>query len=130
MASTMNKAIVMGYVGKDPKVTEFTNGKVEGFTIATTMRGYRNKMGVDVPERTDWHNIVAYGTLADIVQQYVAKGSYLLVVGRMQTRSYDDTATGTKRYVTEVVADEIHLLDRKQEQKNDAQIPNDNQFMF
>lgn len=107
----MNKVILRGNVGQDPKITTFDNGgKVAQFSLATTERGYKKEDGTEVPEITDWHNIVVKRTgLAGICEQYVKKGTPLLVVGKLRTRDYDDNA-GQKRYVTEVIVEEMELL--------------------
>lgn len=107
----MNKVILRGNVGQDPKITTFDNGgKVAQFSLATTERGYKKEDGTEVPEITDWHNIVVKRTgLAGIYEQYVKKGTPLLVVGKLRTRDYDDNA-GQKRYVTEVIVEEMELL--------------------
>lgn len=107
----MNKVILRGNVGQDPKITSFDNGgKVAQFSLATTERGYKKEDGTEVPDITDWHNIVVKRTgLAGICEQYVKKGTPLLIVGKLRTRDYDDNA-GQKRYVTEVIVEEMELL--------------------
>lgn len=107
----MNKVILRGNVGQDPKITTFDNGgKVAQFSLATTERGYKKEDGTEVPDVTDWHNIVVKRSgLAGICQQYVKKGTPLLIVGKLRTRDYDDNA-GQKRYVTEVIVEEMELL--------------------
>lgn len=107
----MNLVILKGNVGQDPKITDFQNGgKVAQFTLATTERGYTTKYGKEIPDVTDWHNIVVKRTgLAGVCEQYVKKGTPLLVQGKIQTRSYQDNA-GQTRYVTEIVVDELVLL--------------------
>ena len=107
----MNLVILKGNVGQDPKITDFQNGgKVAQFTLATTERGYTTKDGKEIPDVTDWHNIVVKRTgLAGVCEQYVKKGTPLLVQGKIQTRSYQDNA-GQTRYVTEIVVDELELL--------------------
>lgn len=107
----MNKVILRGNVGQDPKITTFDNGgKVAQFSLATTERGYKKEDGTEVPDVTDWHNIVVKRSgLAGICEQYVKKGTPLLIVGKLRTRDYDDNA-GQKRYVTEVIVEEMELL--------------------
>lgn len=107
----MNKVILRGNVGQDPKITTFDNGgKVAQFSLATTERGYKKEDGTEIPDITDWHNIVVKRTgLAGICEQYVKKGTPLLIVGKLRTRDYDDNA-GQKRYVTEVIVEEMELL--------------------
>jgi len=110
---SVNKIILLGNVGKDPEVRYFDNGgAVANFTLATTERGYTAANGTQVPDRTEWHNIVLWRGLAEIAEKYVKKGSKLYIEGKIRTRSYDD-ANGNKRYITEVWGDNMELLDRK-----------------
>lgn len=110
---SVNKVILIGNVGKDPEVRYFDNGgSVANFSLATTERGYTAANGTQVPDRTDWHNIVLWRGLAEIAEKYVKKGSKIYIEGKIKTRSYDDSA-GNKRYVTEIWGDNMELLDRK-----------------
>lgn len=110
---SVNKVILVGNVGKDPEVRHFENdGAVANFPIATTERGYTTRNGQEIPERTEWHNIVAWRGLAKIVESYVKKGTQIFIEGKIRTRSYDDK-DGIKRYTTEVYADNLQLLGRK-----------------
>jgi len=111
----INKVILVGNVGKDPEVRYFDNGSaVANFTLATTERGYTAANGTVVPERTEWHNIVLWRGLAEVAEKYVRKGAKLYIEGKLRTRSYDD-ASGNKRYITEIYAENMELLDRKPE---------------
>lgn len=112
----MNKCILKGNCGKDPEITNFDNGgKVAQFSLATTERGYKTTDGRDIPDHTDWHNIVIKRSgLAGVAEQYVKKGTPLLIVGKIQTREYTDNS-GTKRYITEIIVDEMELLGGKKE---------------
>ena len=110
---SINKAILIGHVGKDPEVKTFDNGnKAASFTLATTERGYTLQNGTQVPERTEWSNVVAFRGLAGIVEQYVRKGSKVYIEGKIRTRNYVDN-TGVKRYITEIYAENIELLTPK-----------------
>ncbi len=110
---SVNKVILIGNVGKDPDVRYLDNGvAVANLTLATTERGYTAANGAVVPDRTDWHNIVLWRGLAEVAEKYVKKGSKLYIEGKIRTRSYDD-ASGNKRYVTEIYADNLEMLDRK-----------------
>ena len=113
----MNKCILKGNVGQDPRITNFDNGgKVAQFTLATTERGFKTRDGREIPDVTDWHNIVVKQTgLAGVCEQFVKKGTPLLIVGKIQTRQYQDNA-GQTRYVTEIIVDEMELLGKKPEQ--------------
>lgn len=110
----MNKVFLKGNVGQDPRITTFKDGgNVAQFTLATTERGFTTRDGRQIPEETQWHNIVVKRTgLASVCEQYVKKGTPLLIVGKIQTRTYEDNA-GQTRYVTEIVVEEMELLSGK-----------------
>ena len=111
----INKVILLGNVGKDPEVRYLDNGvSVANFTLATSERGYTAANGTQVPEKTEWHNIVAWRGLAKIAESYIRKGTQIYLEGKIRSRSYDDN-TGNKRYITEIYADNIELLGRKGE---------------
>ena len=101
---SINKAILVGNVGADPKVKTMSNGSVAQLTLATTERGYTLQNGTQVPDRTEWHNLIAWGKTADVIARYVHKGSKLYIEGKIKTRSYDDNQ-GRKCYVTEIHVD-------------------------
>lgn len=110
---SVNKVILVGNVGKDPEVRYLDNDVVvANFTIATTERGFKARDGQTVPDRTEWHNVVAWRGLAKIIESYVKKGTQLFIEGKIRTRSYDDK-DGIKRYMTEIFADNIQLLGKK-----------------
>ncbi|MBO7602149.1 MAG: single-stranded DNA-binding protein [Bacteroidaceae bacterium] len=112
----MNKAILIGNVGRDPNVRYFEGGRaVAQVTLATTERGYTLQNGTVVPDRTEWHNLVFRNGLAQTVEKYVHKGDKLYVEGKIFTRTYDDQS-GIKRYVTEVYVDEMEMLTPKTNQ--------------
>ena len=110
----LNKALVIGNLGSDPKIAIINNGqtKVASFSVATTERGYTTQNGVKVQEKTEWHNIVCFGKLADVVDKYLKKGSKVFVEGKMRTRNYEDK-TGAKRTIMEINAETIEMLDGK-----------------
>lgn len=120
----MNKVILKGNCGRDPEITNFENGgKVAQFSLATTERGYKTRDGKDIPDHTDWHNIVVKRSgLAGVCEQFVRKGTPLLIVGKVQTREYTDNS-GNKRYVTEIVVDEMELLGGNKPQGAPAPAP-------
>lgn len=127
---SINKAILVGNVGAEPKVKSVSNGSVAQLTLATTERGYTLQNGTHVPDRTEWHNLIAWGKTADVIAKYVHKGSKLYVEGKIKTRSYDDHS-GQKRYVTEIHIDVLELLDPKQAANgNQQQSPNDDRINF
>jgi single-strand DNA-binding protein len=112
MARSLNKVQLIGNLGKDPELRYTTSGvAVATFTIATN-ESWKDQDG-NTQERTEWHNIVAWRKLAEICGEWLKKGKKVYIEGRLQTRSYDDKNTGTKRYVTEIVADNMIMLDSK-----------------
>lgn len=111
---SVNKAILIGNVGKDPEVRYLDKDvAVARFPLATTERGYTLQNGTVVPERTEWHNIVAWRGLATIAEKYIKKGDPIYIEGKITTRSYEKD--GIKRYTTDIIADNISLLSRKSE---------------
>lgn len=115
--ASLNKVQLIGYVGDEPKVVQGKTGSyVASMTIATTEKGYVKKDGTKVEDKTEWHNVVFFGVLAQkVIAPYVHKGSMIYVEGKLHARSYDDK-NGVKRYITEINAEVIQLLDRRQEQ--------------
>lgn len=108
MNAMRNKVQLIGHVGQEPEIKTFDGGKkVANITIATNDH-YTNDKGEKV-EQTEWHRVTAWGKLADIIEKYVDKGKEVAVEGKLTHRSYDDK-DGTKRYITEVVANDILLL--------------------
>ncbi|HEU4983142.1 MAG TPA: single-stranded DNA-binding protein [Acidobacteriaceae bacterium] len=109
MAKSVNKVILLGNVGKDPEIRATGGGTmVASFGLATSERT-KDQSG-NWTDRTEWHNLVAYGRLAEIIRDYVKKGSKLFVEGRIQTRSWDDKNSGEKKYRTEIIVNDISLL--------------------
>lgn len=124
---SINKAILVGNVGNDPKTQTYSNGNVAQFSLATTERGYTLQNGTQVPDRTEWHNCIAWGKTADVVAKYVHRGSKLYIEGKIKTRSYDDNQ-GRKCHVTEIHVDVLELLDPKP--SNNNQPSNGDQLTF
>jgi len=117
---SVNKVILIGNVGKDPEVKYFEEGNaVANFTIATTKRGFTAANGTQIPDRTEWHNIVCWRGLAKVAEQFVKKGGQVYIEGELRTRNYDDT-NGIKRYITEIYADSLELLGRKRDNEVNA----------
>ena len=111
---SVNKVILIGNVGKDPDVRYLDNHVcVANLTLATTERGYTAQNGTQVPDRTEWHNLVFWRGLAETVEKYVHKGDKLYIEGNIRNRSYDDQ-NGVKRYVTEIFVDSMEMLTRPQ----------------
>lgn len=118
---SLNKVMLIGNVGKDPEVRYLENNpsaqpganpKVAQFPLATTER-FRDRNG-ETRENTEWHNIVAWRGLADLAEKYIRKGSQIFIEGQIRTRSWTDQA-GAKQYRTEIVANAIQLLGKKQD---------------
>lgn len=111
--ASLNQVSLIGNVGVDPKITTTPNGaKVASFTLATTEKGYTTKAGATIPDKTEWHNIVVWRGLAEVVEKYVHKGSQLFIQGKLRSRSYEDKQ-GQKRYITEVETETLQLLGTK-----------------
>jgi single-strand DNA-binding protein len=111
---SVNKAILVGNLGKDPELRYTPSGTaVCTFSLATTDR-FKNKQG-EQQERTEWHNIVVWAGLAEICGKYLTKGKQVYIEGRIQNRSYDDR-DGNKRYISEIVANEMQMLSRAGDQ--------------
>jgi len=104
----LNKVFIIGNLTRDPELKAIPSGmKVCSFSVATN-RVWKDKNGAR-QEAADYHNIVVFGRQAETVAQYMKKGSQVMIEGRMQTRSWDDQATNTKKYRTEVIADRVQF---------------------
>ena len=107
---TLNKVILIGNVGKDPEVRYLDKDIViANFSLATSEKGYTLKNGTEVPEHTEWHNIVTWNNLAKRVEAAVHKGSKLYIEGKIRTRNYEDKK-GITRYVTEIYAENMEII--------------------
>lgn len=112
--------MLIGNVGQEPEVRYYeADQAVAQVRLATTERGYTLPNGTQVPDRTDWHNLVFYRGLAKIVERYVHKGDKIYVDGRLRYRSYDDQR-GQRRMVTEVYVDNVELLTPRGSQQADS----------
>ena len=117
----MNKVMLIGNVGAAPDVRYYdADQAVAQVRLATTERGYTLQNGTQVPDHTDWHNLVFYRSLAKIVEKYVKKGDKLYVEGRIRYRSYDDKA-GQRRYVTEILVENMEMLTPRQQAQSASQ---------
>lgn len=109
----MNKVMLIGNVGKEPEVKYIDRGVcVASLLLATTERGYKLQNGTEVPERTEWHNVVLWRGLAEIVDKYVHKGDKLFIEGQIHSRTYEDR-NGIRRSVTEIWAESLEMLSPK-----------------
>lgn len=104
----MNQAIIIGRLGKDPEIKHLTGGKsVANFSVATSRK-------INNEQITQWHNVVAWNKIADVVEKFVQKGALVAIQGEIIYRSYDAN-DGTKRYITEIVANFLEILSSKKE---------------
>lgn len=120
MAKSVNKVILLGNVGKDPEIKFLPSGAaLANFSLATSFR-VKEKSG-EWQDRTEWHNLVAFDKLAEIIRDYVKKGSKLYVEGRIQTRNWDDKDNpGKKVYRTEIIVSDVSLLSGRGEGEGGA----------
>lgn len=135
MSASLNKVMIIGYLGDEPKVERLQSGAVKAtLSVATTKKGFTTQSGSVVPDRTEWHRVIFWGKPADVCERFLHKGSSIYVEGELYTRSWDD-ADGKKRYVTEINGNVLQLLDRKgvhsegqQEQQNAPYGPGNGQI--
>ena len=126
MPKSVNKVILVGNVGKDPEARYSQCGTpVANFSLATNER-FKDRSG-EWQDRTEWHNIVAWQRLAEIVGEYVAKGSKVYVEGKLQTTSWEDRQSGERKYRTEIVARDLLLLGPRGNGGADHQGPTHNE---
>ncbi len=112
---SINKVILLGNVGKEPDIRYVDQGVcVAQVRLATSERGYTLANGTQVPERTEWHNIVFWRKLAETVEKYVHTGDSIYVEGKIQSRSYEDKQ-GITRYITEIWAEDLKLFSSKKD---------------
>jgi single-strand DNA-binding protein len=119
MAKSVNKVILLGNVGKDPEIRSTPGGTmVANFTLATSDR-FQDAQG-NWQDRTEWHSLVAFKRTAEIVRDYVKKGSKLYIEGKLTTRSWEDKETKQKKYRTEIVVFDLSLLSGREEGSGSA----------
>lgn len=116
----VNKVILLGNVGSDPEIRESNGGKFATFRLATTDKGYTKRDGTQVPERTEWHNIVANSNIVGVIENYVRKGTKLYIEGKLRTRKYT-ARDNTERTITEIYIDNLELLGGKPQEQNSNQ---------
>ena len=108
---SVNKVILVGNVGKNPEIRYVDSRPCATFSLATTERGYRSQNGTEVPDRTEWHNIVMWDRNAEIAERYVTKGTKLYLEGKLRTREWQDF-NAIKRRTTEIYVDTFDILSR------------------
>lgn len=125
MARSLNKVMLIGNLGKDPEVRHLENGTaVANFSIATT-ESYKDRNSGEIISNTDWHNVVVWRGLAEVVEKYLKKGAKVYVEGKLRTRSWQDKE-GATRYTTEVVVDDLVMLGKNENsapQQQQAPLP-------
>ena len=119
----VNKVILLGNVGKDPQIRDGNGQKFATFSLATTDKSYTKRDGTVMPERTEWHSIVANGNIVQVIERYVKAGTKLYIEGKLRTRKYT-ARDNTERQVTEVYVDSMELLWSKQESNPNVPIAN------
>lgn len=120
----LNKVIIAGRVGQDPEISYFGNNNEKcsvKLSIATN-ESWKDKATGEKVEKTEWHNIVMYGKIAETVDTYVKKGSQIYLEGKLQTKSWDDKETGKKRYKTEINANVFQFVGSKKDNDNKSAI--------
>lgn len=118
MPKSLNVAMLIGNLGKKPEVKYTTSGTaVATFSMATTS-SYKNKAG-DWEDKTDWHNVTCWARLAEIAGEYLDKGSKVYISGRMETQNWEDKQSGKRMYKTQIVAQDLIMLDGKHADKGD-----------
>ena len=116
----MNKVILIGHLGKDPEVRYMPNGEAVANVSIATSENWKDKSG-EKQEKTEWHNLVFYKRLAEIVGEYLKKGSQIYVEGRLQTRKWQ-TKEGQDRYTTEIIVNEMKMLGGKSSGSNSFEV--------
>ena len=110
---SVNKVILVGNVGQDHQIRYVESRAVASLSLATTDRAYTTTAGVQMPERTEWHNLVMWDKLAEIAEKYIRKGTKLYVEGKLRTRTWEDR-NAIKRTVTEIYVENMDILSRPQ----------------
>ena len=113
MARGVNKVILIGNLGRDPEVRYTPNGLAVANVALATSEAWKDKQSGELQERTEWHRVVFYQRLAEIAGEYLKKGSKVYIEGRLRTSKWQDKNTGQDRYTTEIIADNMQMLDSK-----------------
>lgn len=119
----MNQAILLGNVGRDPEIRKTNDGTSVATLSLATSEHWTDKASGAKKEKTEWHRVVAFGAVCDVIAKHVRKGSKLLVTGRIQTRKYVDQS-GQDRYITEVVLDKLHFAGEREHFANQPEQQN------
>lgn len=122
MARGVNKVILIGNLGNDPEVRYTPSGSAVANVNLATSETWRDKQSGELQDRTEWHRVVFFNRLAEIVGEYLRKGSKIYVEGTLRTRKWTDK-NAIERYTTEIIANEMHILDSRNASINTNQIP-------
>lgn len=117
--ASVNKVFILGNVGRDPEIRYSPDGKAMASISVATTSSWKDKTTGDKREETEWHRVTFFGRLAEIVEQYVAKGSPIHIEGRLRTRKWQDKESGQDRYATEIVAESMQLLGGRRDSQDD-----------
>jgi single-strand DNA-binding protein len=115
MSKSLNKVMLIGNVGVDPKIITTAVSKIASFTLATTEK-VKTQAG-EIEDKTEWHKITCFGKLADIIEMYVKKGAKLYIAGSLRTSKWQ-TSDGSNRYTTEIIGKEMIMLDKLDKKEN------------
>ncbi|PND29964.1 single-stranded DNA-binding protein [Achromobacter pulmonis] len=118
--ASLNRATLIGNLGKDPEVRYTAEGAAVCSVLIATTHQWKDKATGERREETEWHRVVFYGRLAEIVGEYLRKGRTVFVEGRLKTRKWQDADTGTDRYTTEIIADQMQMLGDREAAKDDT----------
>jgi single-strand DNA-binding protein len=110
MARGVNKAIIVGNLGRDPEVRYTANGSAVADVTVATSESWKDKQSGERQERTEWHRVVFFGRLAEIAEEYLKKGSQVYIEGSIRTQKWQDKESGQDRYTTEIVARDMQML--------------------
>ena len=110
MARGINKAIIVGNLGRDPEVRYTANGSAVANVTVATSESWKDKQSGERQERTEWHRVVFFGRLAEIAEEYLKKGSQVYIEGSIRTQKWQDKESGQDRYTTEIVARDMQML--------------------
>jgi single-strand DNA-binding protein len=113
MAKGINKVILIGNLGADPEIRHMPNGTAVANINLATSESWKDKLTGEQQDRTEWHRVVLFQRLAEIVAEYLKKGAKVYIEGRLQTRKWQDKTTGQDRYTTEIIANEMQMLDSR-----------------
>ena len=128
MANGVNKVIIVGNMGADPELKHFTNGSSITTIRVATSESWKDKTTGEKVERTEWHRIVFHAKLAEIAAQYLRKGSKVYVEGSIKTQKWKDKDSGQDRYMTEIVAQNLQMLDSKTDANTNSEKSVTNQY--